>query len=63
MEIGLCWYQKRTHNKWTYNLTNHLMVYLERVIALASMTYVVDLDACELHRGDKNVFNDFINEC
>ena len=22
-EIGLCWYKKRTKNKWTYDLTDH----------------------------------------
>ena len=27
MEIGLiCWYEKGTNNKWTYNLIDHLMV-------------------------------------
>jgi hypothetical protein len=51
MKIGLCWYQKETHNKWTYDLTDHLKVYLERIIALASMTYVVDSNAYELHHG------------
>ena len=44
MEIGLCWYQKGTKNKWTCDIMDHLMVDLETVIALASMTYIVDLD-------------------
>ena len=35
MEIGLCWYEKGTNNKWTHNLTDHLMLYLEIMIALA----------------------------
>ena len=30
---------------------DHLRVYLETIIALASMTYIVDLDAYELHPG------------
>ena len=34
-----------------YNLTDHLMVILTTIIALASMTYVVHLDAYELHPG------------
>ena len=34
-----------------YNLTDHLMVILTTIIALASMKYVVDLDAYELHPG------------
>ena len=55
MEIGLCWYQKGTSNKWTYDYINHLMKNLGTLIALASMTYiigVVDLNAYELHLWD-----------
>ena len=40
MEIGLCWYKNGTKNKWT----NHFLVDLETIIALASMTYIVDFD-------------------
>ena len=32
---------------------------LETMIALASMTYIVDLDAYELYQGDENVLNNF----
>ena len=39
------------------------MIDLETIIALASMTHIVDLDAYELHPRDKNVLDDFINEC
>ena len=35
MEIGACWYQKGANNKWTYNLTDRLMVDLETIIAVA----------------------------
>ena len=35
MEIDLCWYQKGTNNKWTYDLMDHLMVDLETIIAIA----------------------------
>ena len=45
------------------DLTDHLMVELEIIIALASMTCIVDLDAYGLHQGDEQVFNNFINEC
>jgi hypothetical protein len=45
MEIGLCWFQKGINNTWTYNLTDHLMIYLETIIALASMAFIVDLVA------------------
>ena len=37
VEIGLCWYQKMANNKWTYELTDHLMVDLETIIALATI--------------------------
>ena len=62
MEIGLCCCQKGTNNKRTYDLTDHLMVDLEIIIALASMTYFVDLDVYELHPRDEKIFNDFIKE-
>ena len=38
------------------------MIYLERKFALASMTFIVKLDAYELHPGDEKIFNDFINK-
>jgi hypothetical protein len=63
MEISLSWYKKGTNNKWTYDFTYHLMIDLETIIAIASMTYVIDLDAFELHLGDEKLFIDFINEC
>ena len=53
----------RTDNQWTYDLVSYLMVGLDRIFALASMTYIVDLDACELNAGNEKVFNDCINEC
>jgi len=56
-EIGSCWYQQGTNNKWTYDLTNHLIVDLETIIALASMTYTRNFDGYMRHPGDKNVFN------
>ena len=62
MEIGLCWYKNRTNKRWTYELSDYLMIDLETIIALASMTHMVDLDAYKLHPGDEKV-NNFINEC
>ena len=38
------------------------MVDLETIIGLASMTYIVEIDAYELHLGDEKFFNDFSNE-
>ena len=43
MEIGLCWYQNDHGSLWTYDLTNHIMVDLETIIALTTITFVVDL--------------------
>ena len=58
---------KKANNKWTYNLTNYLMKnflwsywYFETIIILASMTYIVDLDAYKLHPRDEKVFNHFM---
>ena len=45
-----------------YNLTDHLMIDLETIIALAFMTYIIDLNTYELHPGDEKVFKRFINE-
>jgi hypothetical protein len=39
------------------------MLDLKTIIALASMTYITNLDAYECHQGDEKVFNDFIDEC
>ena len=51
-EIGLYWYQKATNTKWTYDLTNQLMVELEKnKIVQASMTQIVDLDVMSYIRG------------
>ena len=63
MEISLCWYQEGTNNKWTYNLLDHLMVNLQTIILLASMTYIIDLDAYESHLKDEKIIDNFINEC
>ena len=56
------WYQKGTNNKWTYNLTNHLMVNLDTKIALAFMTYIIDLNANELHLENEKNLQRHINE-
>ena len=45
-----------------YNLTNHLMIKLETIIALATMTYSVETNLYELHPRDEQVLNDFIND-
>ena len=41
MEIGLCWYLKDHGSLWTYDLTEHTVVDLETIIALATNTFVV----------------------
>ena len=60
MKIDL---SKETNNKLTYDLTDHFMVDIDTIIAIPFVTYIIDLDAYELHRGDEEIFNNFINEC
>ena len=62
MEIGLCRYQKGANNKWTNDFTDHFMVDLETIIALATMTYNGASNVYELHPGDEKKFNDFADE-
>ena len=44
------------------NLIDHLMVNLEKIIELAFMTHIIELDAYELYPRVEKVFKDFINE-
>jgi hypothetical protein len=44
--------------KWNYDLTDHIMVELDTIIALANLTYDVETDTYELHPSDEKVFND-----
>ena len=53
---------KRSWSLWTYDLTNHIMVDLETIIALAIVTFVVEKNVYELHPMNEEVFNDFIND-
>ena len=62
MEIGLFWYQNKNGPKWVYDLRDHLIVELETIIALATMTYIVETNLYELHPMNERVFNDFIND-
>jgi hypothetical protein len=39
-----------------------LIVDLEIIIALATMTYIGESNVYELHPGDEKVFNDFADE-
>ena len=52
-EISLWWYQKGANYNWIDDLMDHLMIYFTAIIAVTFMTYVVDLDAYELHLGDE----------
>jgi hypothetical protein len=62
VEVGLCWYQKFAGLKWSYDLTDHIMVELDTVIALANLTYDAETDTYKLHPSDDKVFNDFITK-
>ena len=52
MEVGLCWYQNKNGSMWTYDLTYHMMLELETIIALAIMTYIIETNMYALHRTD-----------
>jgi hypothetical protein len=45
---------KEPNNMWAYDLMAHLMLETKTIIALASMTYFVDLDVCKLHAWNEN---------
>ena len=62
VEVGLCWYQKSARLKWSYDLTYHIMVELDTVIAFANLTYDAETYTYELHPSDEKVFNDFITK-
>ena len=51
--IGLCWYRNKNGSMWTYDLTNHLRLELGAIIALATMTYIVETNWYELHPMDE----------
>ena len=57
MEIGLCWNKKGTNNKWTYNLTDQLMLDLETNMTLISMIYVYKFKCLWVTSGGWKVFN------
>ena len=42
-----------TNNTWTFDPMNNLFVDLWVISALASVTYILDLDAYVLHLGDE----------
>jgi hypothetical protein len=62
VEVGLYWYQKFAWLKWSYDLTDHSMVELDTIIALANLTYDAETYTYELHPSDEKVFNDFITK-
>ena len=46
----------------TYDLTIHLIVKLETIIAWVTMSYIVKTNLYELHPMDERVFNNFNND-
>jgi hypothetical protein len=62
IKVGLCWYQKSAGLKWTYDLTNYIMLELDTVIALANLMYDAETNTYKLHPSDEKVFNDFITK-
>ena len=53
---------KRYELLWTYDLTDHITVDLETIIALATITFVIEKNLYELRPTDEKVFNGFIND-
>ena len=53
VEVGLCWCQKDHGSLWTSDLTYHVMVYLQTIIALATINVVLGNHLCELHPTDE----------
>ena len=53
VEVGLCWYLKSIGLKWSYDLTDHIMVELDTVIALANLAYDVETNTYELRPSVK----------
>jgi hypothetical protein len=53
---------KTARLKWSYDLTDHIMVELDTIIALANLTYDAETDTYELHPSDEKVFNNFITK-
>jgi hypothetical protein len=45
-----------------YDLTDHVIVNFETIIALAIVTFVVEKNLYELHPMDEKVFNNFIDD-
>ena len=62
VEVGLYWYQKSARLKWSYDLTDYIIVELDTVIALANLMYDAETDTYELHPSDEIVFNNFITK-
>jgi len=62
VEVGICWYQKFVGLKWSYDLTDHIMVELDTIIVLADLTYDAETDTYKLHPSDEKLFNDFITK-
>ena len=60
--VGLCWYQNKNGSMRTYDLTIHLIVKLETIIAWVTMSYIVETNLYELHPMDERVFNNFNND-
>ena len=53
MQIGLCWYQKETQQVMNLRSYGSFDGRFRDKIAIVSLTYIVDLDAYELHPRDE----------
>lgn len=47
---------------WTCDLMDHLMVELDTIVALVSLTYSAKTNLFKLHPMDEQVLNDFFDD-
>ncbi|MCO5581472.1 hypothetical protein L7F22_035357 [Adiantum nelumboides] len=63
VQVQLGWYQKTKGSRcFTYDLTDLQMIDIERVIALANLTYDCKTNKYELEENDWKIFNDFVKD-
>jgi hypothetical protein len=61
VELQFCWYNKiKGQRLYKYDLTDHLFVQLESVIAMANLSYNNRNDTYKLEERDYKVFSDFV---
>ena len=61
VELQFCWYNKiKGKCLYKYDLTDHLFVQLESVIATTNLSYNNKNDTYKLEESDHKIFSDFV---